>query len=149
MPSVGAGYVVVVRQASARNHKIMAIRGKPLAVVSCNGTEPTSALILRWSQERQVEWHYIALSKPPQNAFVESFKGRRRDECLNEALFASRAQARTVLAAWRQDYNTFRPHSELGGLTPAEMAAQPGWGHAPIPAAIISTISRQSKGFFL
>jgi putative transposase len=58
--------------------------GKTLAVVSDNGTELTSTPILRWSQERQVEWHYIAPGKPTQNAFVESFNGRLRDECLNE-----------------------------------------------------------------
>ncbi|MGI9127499.1 MAG: IS3 family transposase [Roseomonas sp.] len=126
--------------------KIVAIRGKPLAVVSDNGTELTSASILRWSQERRVEWHYIAPGKPTQNAFVESFNGRLRDECLNETLFTSMAQARAVLAAWRQDYNTVRPHSKLGGLTPAEIAGQRGWGHAPIPVAITSTISHQSKG---
>jgi putative transposase len=125
---------------------IAAVRGKPLAVVSDNGTELTSASILRWSQERQVEWHYIAPGKPTQNAFVESFNGRLRDECLNETLFTSMAQVRAVLAAWRQDYNTVRPHSKLGGLTPAEIAGQRGWGHAPIPVAITSTISHQSRG---
>jgi putative transposase len=79
--------------------KIVAIRGKPLAVVSGNGTELTSASILCWSQEQQAEWHYIAPGKPTQNTFVESFNGRRRDECLNETLFTSMAQARAVLAA--------------------------------------------------
>jgi putative transposase len=108
--------------------------GKPLAVVS-NGTEVTTASILRWSQERQVEWHYIAPGKPTQNAFVESFNGRLRDECLNETVFTSMTQARAVLATWRQDYNTVRPHSKLGGLTPAE-----------IPVAITSTLSQQSRG---
>ena len=125
--------------------KIVAIRGKPLAVVSDNGTELTSASILRWSQERQVEWHYIAPGKPTQNAFVESFNGRLRDECLNETLFTSMVQARAVLATWRQDYNTVLPHSKLGGLTPAEIAAQRGWGHAPIPVAVTSIISHQSR----
>ena len=120
---------------------IVALRGKPLAVVSDNGTELTSTSILRWSQERQVEWHYIAPGKPTQNAFVESFKGRLRDECLNETLFTSMPQARAVLTTWRQDYSTIRPHSKLGGRTPAEIAGQRGWGHAPNPVAIPSTIS--------
>jgi putative transposase len=87
--------------------------------VSDNGTDLTSALILRWSQERQVEWHFMAPGNPTQNAFVESFNGRRRDECLNETLFTSMVQARAVLVAWRQDDNTIRPHSKLGGLNPA------------------------------
>jgi putative transposase len=77
-----------------------------MAVVSDKGTELTSASILRWSQERQVEWHYIAPGKPTQNAFVESFNGRLRDECLNETIFTSMTQARAVLATWRQDYDT-------------------------------------------
>ena len=125
---------------------IVALRGKPLAVVSDNGTELTSTSILRWSQERQVEWHYIAPGKPTQNAFVESFNGRLRDECLNETLFTSMAQARAVLVTWRQDYNTVRPHSQLGGRTPAEIAGQRGWGHAPNPVAIPPTISHQHRG---
>lgn len=125
---------------------IMAVRGKPLAVVSDNGTELTSTSILRWSQERQVAWHYIAPGKPTQNAFVESFNGRLRDECLNETLFTSMAQARAVLATWRQDYNTVRPHSKLGGRTPVEIAGLRAWEHVPNPVAIPSTIRHQHKG---
>ena len=127
---------------------VLAARGKPLTVVSDNGTELTSTSILRWSQERHIEWHYIAPGKPTQNAFVESFNGRLRDECLNETLFTSLAHARSILAAWKHDYNTVRPHSKLGGRTPAEIAGQRGWGHAPNPVAITSTISHQSKGLY-
>ena len=101
---------------------LLGSRGKPHTVVSDNGTELTSSAILRWSQERRVEWHYIAPGKPMQNGFVESFNGRLRDECLNETLFTSLAHARFVVAAWRHDYNTVRPHSKLGGKTPAEIA---------------------------
>ena len=128
---------------------LAAVRSKPLTVVSDNGTELTSTSILRWSQERQVEWHYIMPGKPTQNAFVESFNGRLRDECLNETLFTSLAHARSILTAWKHDYNTVRPHSKLGGRTPAEIAGQRGWGHAPNPVAITSTISHQSKGLYL
>ncbi|WP_438363439.1 IS3 family transposase [Sandarakinorhabdus limnophila] len=127
---------------------VLATRGKPLTVVSDNGTELTSTSILRWSQERDIEWHYIAPGKPTQNAFVESFNGRLRDECLNETLFTSLAHARSILAAWKHDYNTVRPHSKLGGRTPAEISGQRGWGHAPNPVAITSTISHQSKGLY-
>ncbi|PEQ10597.1 hypothetical protein B2G71_21720 [Novosphingobium sp. PC22D] len=66
-----------------------------------------------------------------QNGFVESFNGRLRDECLNETLFTSLAHARFVLDAWRDDYNHVRPHSKLGGRTPAEIAGQPVWGMPP------------------
>jgi putative transposase len=86
--------------------------------------------------------------KPTQNAFVESFNGRLRDECLNETLFTSLAHARSIMAAWEHDYNTIRPHSKLGGRTPAEIAGQRVWGHAPNPVAIPSTISHQSKGLY-
>ncbi len=62
---------------------------KPVTVVSDNGTELTSMAILKWSKDRKVDWHYTAPGKPTQNAFVESFIGRLRDECLNETLFTS------------------------------------------------------------
>lgn len=101
---------------------IIARRGKPCSIVSDNGTELTSMAILRWSQQRQIEWHYIAPGKPQQNAFVESFNGKLRDECLNETLFTSLAQARAGLADWKDDYNTVRPHSAIGNLAPANYA---------------------------
>lgn len=101
---------------------LIATRGRPHSVVSDNGTELTSMAILRWSEKRRVDWHYIAPGKPQQNAFAESFIGRLRDECLNETLFSSLAQARSVLAAWKHDYNRLRPHSALGNAAPAEFA---------------------------
>jgi putative transposase len=94
-------------------------RGWPVGVVSDNGTELTSMAMLKWSQDRRVEWHYIAPGKPTQNAFIESFNGRLRDELLNETLFSSLTHAREALAAWKNDYNTLRPHSRLGNLPPA------------------------------
>lgn len=78
--------------------------------------------ILLWSQERLVEWHYIAPGKPQQNAFIESFNGKLRDEFLNETAFSSLAETRLVLAAWKHDYNSNRLHSSLGWLTPSEFA---------------------------
>lgn len=114
---------------------IIAVRGKPLSVVSDSGTEPTSMAILHWPQEARVEWHDIAPGKPTRNAFIESFNGRVRDECLNETLFSTLAQARIVLAQRRHDY--VRPHSKPGGLTPAEMAR-----HIP------STMEPKTQGFY-
>jgi putative transposase len=99
-------------------------RGRPRSCVSDNGTELTSMAILKWTQTSGVAWHYIAPGKPQQNAFVESFIGRLRDECLNETLFSSLSQARTVLDAWRVDYNGVRPHSALANRTPEEFRAQ-------------------------
>jgi putative transposase len=98
---------------------IIALRGRPASIVSDNGTELTSMAILRWCQETQIEWHYIAPGKPTQNAFIESFNGRLRDELLNETLFTSLAHAREALADWKDDYNTVRPHGALGNLPPA------------------------------
>jgi putative transposase len=102
-------------------------RATPTMIVSDNGTELTSAAILRWAADH-VAWHYIQPGKPVQNAFIESFNSRLRDECLNEHLFGSLAQAREIIEAWRDDYNCVRPHSSLGALTPMEFAAQQGDG---------------------
>ncbi len=128
--------------------RLMARRGRPLMVVSDNGTELTStadpALVPRAAGAVAL----LAPDKPMQNAFVESFNGRLRDECLNETLFTSLGHARAVLAAWRDDYNHVRPHSSLGGATPAEVAAcaapQAGPGHAPGLLAITAHVGHQS-----
>jgi putative transposase len=101
---------------------VIAGRGKLLLIVSDNGTELTSMAILCWSKERRVDWHYIAPGKPQQNAFIESFNGRLRDELLNETLFSSLAHARAALTQWKLDYNTVRPHSGIGNLPPADYA---------------------------
>ncbi|MPZ12041.1 MAG: transposase [Kiloniellaceae bacterium] len=86
----------------------------------------TSRSVLEWTNQAGVEWHYIAPGKPTQNAFVESFNGRFRDECLNEEVFTSLAEARSVIERWRQDYNQVRPHSAHGGLTPEAVRAVRG-----------------------
>jgi putative transposase len=99
---------------------LIARRGRPLMIVSDNGTELTSRAVLDWTNRSDVEWHYIAPGKPQQNAFIEAFNARFRDECLNEEVFGSLAEARAVIERWRRDYNTIRPHSAHGGLTPAE-----------------------------
>jgi putative transposase len=104
--------------------EIIARRGKPCMIVSDNGTELVSRAILRFTEDTGIEWHYIAPGKPVQNAFVESFNGRLRDECLNEHAFASLAEARRIVEAWRIDYNTVRPHSSLGGITPSMFATR-------------------------
>ncbi len=91
-------------------------------IVSDNGSEFTSNAILQWTDLTKVEWHYIAPGKPIQNAFIESFNGRLRDEFVNETLFSSLTHARSALSNWRSDYNDHRPHSGLGWMTPAEFA---------------------------
>ncbi|MBU0864324.1 MAG: IS3 family transposase [Alphaproteobacteria bacterium] len=103
---------------------LIARRGAPKMIVSDNGTELTSNAVLAWCGDIGIEWHYIAPGRPTQNGFVESFNGRMRDELLNETLFFTIGQARTILARWVDDYNTERPHSSLGYATPAAFAAE-------------------------
>ncbi len=102
---------------------LIARRGRPAMIVSDNGTEFTSTAILAWAQDHDVDWRYIAPGKPTQNGFVESFNGRMRDELLNESLFFGLGHARQKVAAWALDYNTCRPHSSIGYLTPEAFAA--------------------------
>ena len=107
---------------------LIARRGKPVTIVSDNGTEMTSRAMLEWTNRTGVEWHYIAPGKPQQNGFVESFNGKLRDECLNEEVFGSLAEARAVIERWRLDYNHVRPHSAHGGLTPEAVRLNPAAG---------------------
>jgi hypothetical protein len=88
-------------------------RRKPTAIVSDNGTELTSNAILSWAVDVGVDWHYIDPGKPVQNAFIESFNGRLRDEFLNETLFTSLMQARLTLEEWRRDYNCASEHPSV------------------------------------
>jgi putative transposase len=100
-------------------------RGTPRVIVSDNGTELTSCAVLRWATGR-LDWHYIEPGKPVQNAFIESFNSKLRDECLNEYVFSSLGEARAIIEAWRHDYNHLRPHGSLGALTPTEFAVLKG-----------------------
>ncbi len=102
--------------------RVISARGMPRTIVSDNGTEFTSMAILKWVRDTGIDWHYIALGKPQQNGFIESFNGKLRDECLNETLFGSLRDARETLDEWQEVYNRHRPHSALGNLTPMEFA---------------------------
>ena len=101
---------------------IAELRGYPTAIVLDNGPEMCSLAMLRWAAEHVVRLHFIQPGKPVQNAFIESFNGRLRDECLNEYDFGSLFEARRVLATWRARYNSQRPHGSLGWKTPEEFA---------------------------
>ena len=102
---------------------IIAERGKPGMIVGDNGTEFTCNAMLAWCKDMVVNWHFIAPGKPMQNAFIESFNGRLRDELLNETLFFVLKHAREAISMWTADYNLQRPHSAIGYLTPAAFAA--------------------------
>ena len=95
-------------------------RGYPKTIVMDNGTELTGIAMACWARDRKVRLHFTDPGKPTQNAYIESFNGRFRDECLNEHEFYSLAYARTVIEDWRRDYNAFRPHTSLGNRTPEE-----------------------------
>lgn len=100
------------------------ITGLPAMIVSDNGPEFTSRAFLTWAERSGIELRFIQPGKPTQNAFVESFNGKFRTECLEAHWFTSLADARGVIEAWRHDYNEVRPHSSLGDRTPAEFAAE-------------------------
>lgn len=98
-------------------------RGLPEVLVSDNGPEFAGQVLDVWAYQQGVKLHFIEPGKPVQNAFIESFNGRMRDECLNEHWFASLREARETIEAWRRDYNEVRPHSSLGNRTPLEFTA--------------------------
>jgi putative transposase len=102
---------------------IVAERGQPQTIRCDNGPELTSRHFLAWCVERKIELLHIQPGKPTQNARVESFHGRLRDECLSVSWFQNLFDARRKIAAWRIEYNEERPHSSLGYQTPKEFAA--------------------------
>ena len=101
---------------------IMAKRGQPGSIRCDNGPEFTSRHFLAWGMEEKIEVVHIQPGKPTQNARVESFHGRLREECLNVSWFQNLFDAKRKIAAWRMEYNEERPHSSLGYLTPNEFA---------------------------
>jgi putative transposase len=102
--------------------RLIGPRGAPETILSDNGPEFCSRAVDAWAHAERVQLHFIRPGKPVENAFVESFNGRCRDECLNEHLFVTIDEARAEIEKWRIDYNTARPHSGLGKLTPEEFA---------------------------
>ena len=99
-------------------------RGLPQVIRTDNGPEFISRAMLTWAHQRGVTLRHIEPGKPNQNAYVESFNGRFREECLNENWFTSLAHARTIIGTWQREYNEERPKEVLGGLTPAQYAKQ-------------------------
>lgn len=115
---IGGEYVVRVLEQVAR------FRGYPQAVRTDQGPEFTSRAFMAWAQARGVRHILNQPGKPTQNAYIESFNGKFRDECLNEHWFQSLKQARAEIARWRADYNEIRPHSSCGRIPPAKFAAR-------------------------
>ena len=98
-------------------------RGYPQAVRTDNGPEFTCRAFMTWAQKHGIKHILIEPGSPTQNAYIESFNGTFRDECLNENWFESLEQARQTIATWRTDYNEIRPHSSCGRVPPATFAA--------------------------
>ena len=97
---------------------------EPRSILVAHGTKFQSRALEDWAYRRSVQLDFIRPGKPVENAFIESFNGRLRDECLNVHQFTSMAEAQDIIEAWRRDYNQRRPHSSLGHLTPNEFVAQ-------------------------
>ncbi len=103
--------------------RIALTRGLPDVITVDNGPEFISKALDAWAYANNVKLRFIQPGKPTQNAYIESFNGKFRDECLNEHVFVSLEDARTKIESWRHDYNTNRPHRSLNNMTPSEFAA--------------------------
>jgi putative transposase len=103
--------------------RIIELRGKPGSIRSDNGPEFAGNTMDAWAYRLGLKLDFIQPGRPTQNAYIESFNGRFREECLNENQFRSLIEAQVVIKAWRKDYNDERPHGSLNGLTPREFAA--------------------------
>jgi len=114
---IGGEYVTRLLDQAAR------FGGYPKAVRTDQGPEFTSRAFLGWSTARRVRHILNQPGKPTQNAYIESFNGKFRDECLNEHWFETLAQARSAIKNWRTDYNEVRPHSSCRRMPPAKFAS--------------------------
>lgn len=101
-------------------------RGLPKTITVDNGPEFAGKDLDQWAYKRGVRLHFIQPGRPVQNAFIESFNGRLRDECLNQNFFATLEDARLKIEVWRRDYNEDRPHTALGHMTPRQFAEAHG-----------------------
>ena len=100
--------------------RLFATRPLPETLILDNGPEFAGTALDAWAAQHGVHLHFIQPGKPVQNAFIESFNGKFRDECLNEHWFLTLQEAQLVIEAWRREYNEERTHSSLGDVTPLE-----------------------------
>jgi len=113
---MGGAYVAAVLDRIGQSY------GLPKAIRTDQGPEFTSRALDSWAYRQAVDLKLIAAGKPTQNAYIESFNGKFRDECLNDHYFSNLTHARAVITAWRKDYNETRPHSSIGRIPPAQFA---------------------------
>jgi putative transposase len=136
-----AGRSLTGRDVVAVLGRLVAKRGMPQAIVSDNGPEFCSRVVDAWAHAASVQLRFIRPGKPVENAYVESFNGRCRDEFLNEQLFVTIDEARKQLESWRLDYNRARPHSSLGNLTPEEFAQKHRVSNLAQPAVVRQSVA--------
>lgn len=123
-----------VRVARVLDRLVVERGAAPQTITLDNGPELTSKALDQWAYQHSVDLDFIEPGKPVQNAYIESFNGRLRDECLNEHWFISLSEARRIVEEWRIDYNRERPHSSLGNLTPEEFRTD--WTKRMAPAGL-------------
>lgn len=123
-PALVVGRSLTGQHVVAALDALAATRGLPQTIAVDNGTEFTSQTLDAWAEKRGIHLDFSRPGKPNDNAFIESFNSRLRDECLNEQWFTSLVDAQVKIETFRLEYLTEHPHSSLGGLTPAEYAAR-------------------------
>jgi putative transposase len=123
-PILEAGFRMTGETVGQVLDHVLGTHTAPRSITVDHGTEFQSRALEDWAYRRNVQLDFIRPGKPVENAFIESFNGRLRDECLNVHQFASLGEAQAIIEAWRMDYNHRRPHSSLGHLTPNEFLAQ-------------------------
>ena len=123
-PVLEAGFRMSGETVSRVLDRVLGEGQHPRSITVDHGTEFQSRALEDWAYRCGAQLDFIRPGKPVENAFIESFNGRLRDECLNVPQFASLAEAQAIIEAWRMDYNYRRPHSSLGHLTPNEFVTQ-------------------------
>ncbi len=123
-PAITVDTSISGRRVTRVLEELAELNGLPQVIVMDNGPEFTSKAMLCWAQQRGVKLHFIDPGKPTQNAYIESFNGKFRDECLNGHWFNNLQEARRIIEEWRRDYNQARPHSSLGYLAPETFRQQ-------------------------
>jgi putative transposase len=138
---IGVDYGISAEYVTRILDQAATFRGYPQAIRTDNGPEFTSRAFMGWCQGYGIQHLLIEPGRPTQNGYIESFNGKFRDECLNDHWFESLTQARSVIAAWRTDYNEVRPHSSCGRIPPARYAALHRNGGVAKPSPTTERIS--------
>jgi putative transposase len=122
-PAIEVGSSITGKRVVAVLERLANAHGLPRVITTDNGTEFTSRAVDEWAHRNGVKLDFIRPGKPIENAYIESFNGRLRQECLNQCWFSSLEDAKIQIEAWRTDYNGNRPHTSLGNQTPEQFEA--------------------------